>query len=224
MRHLELLEQGLHQEPLRLRVALQKSIDRIEMDCPVDAITLAYGLCSRGTEQVTTSRALLVMARAHDCITLLLGDRRRYAEYVKQHPGTYWYSVGWNRHHLPPGPHRYEKLLRQYTETFGAEDAAWLMEKEQGWFRSYNRAAYVDLGVGTRPGDLQYTQACAQWLGWEYDYQRGDIALLRALLSGPWDEQRFLVLRPGQSAQMTADDRVVEIVPARRKTTEEDNG
>jgi hypothetical protein len=210
VRHIETLEQGLHNEPPRLRREVQAAIERIENTCAVDAIALGYGLCSRGTEGLTAGRCALVMARAHDCITLLLGCRRRYASYVAEHPGTYWYSHGWNRHHLPPGQQRYEKLYQQYLERFGEDDAKYLMEVEQAWFRSYSRATYVDLGVGTTGEDLQYTQQCARWLGWAYDYQRGDAGLLRTLLSGPWDRERFVVLRPGETFQMTADDRVIE--------------
>ena len=49
---------------------------------------------SRG---VHAQRCRIAITRAHDCITLLLGSKERYAEYVAQHPGTYWYSAGWNR-------------------------------------------------------------------------------------------------------------------------------
>jgi hypothetical protein len=210
--HIEVLEQGLHNEPPKLRRQLQEAVDRVEALQDIQAIVLGYGLCSRGTESVSCRRALLVLPRAHDCITVLLGEKQRYADYVEKCPGTYWYSHGWNRHHLPPGPQRYEKLRQQYIEKFGPEDADFLMEQEQNWFATYQRATYVDLGIGTKPADLEYTRQCAQWLGWSYDYQRGDIGLLRDLLAGRWDEDRFLVLRPGQSLRMTADQRIVEAV------------
>ena len=119
--HVEKLEQGLHNEPAKLRDALQLAINRVESEHAVDAIVLGYGLCSRGIEGVRASRCKLVVARAHDCITLLLGSRQRYAEYVTEHPGTYWYSPGWNKHHTPPGPQRYQKLLDQYTEKYGQD-------------------------------------------------------------------------------------------------------
>ena len=51
------------------------------------------------------------------------GDKERYAEYVKQCPGTYWYSPGWNKCHIPPGKDRYDKLYQQYVEKYGEDDA-----------------------------------------------------------------------------------------------------
>jgi hypothetical protein len=35
------------------------------------------------------------------------------------------------------------------------------------------------------------------------------------LLSGPWDNERFLVLEPGETFRMTADARVIEKEPTR---------
>jgi len=209
---METLEQGLHNEPDRLRVELQKAIDRMECDGAVNAIALGYGLCCRGTEGVKSARCRLVIARAHDCITHLLGSKERYAAYVAEHPGTYWYSPGWNQHHLAPGKERYEQLYRDYLEKYGEDNAKFLMESEQHWFTAYRRAAYVDLGVGDTARELAYTRQCAEWLGWSCDHQRGDPSLLKALLAGDWDDARFLVLNPGEMFRMTADERIIEKV------------
>lgn len=209
------LKQGLHNDPPLLRKQLQCEVDAVEALLPsATAIVLGYGLCSRGVEGVFTRRCRLVLTRAHDCITLLLGDKSRYAAYVKEHPGTYWYSPGWNRCHIPPGPARYEDKLREYRQKFGEEDAQFLMETEQAWFKAYNQATYVDIGVGGTEADVRFTIGCAKWLDWNFDRQQGSPALLKDLLQGNWDPERFLVLEPGQTARMTADDQVVRAVAA----------
>jgi hypothetical protein len=217
--HVEIIEQGLHNDPPRLRQRLQQAVDHIEDVTDADAIALGYGLCSRGVEGVVTRRCRLVVTRAHDCITLLLGSRRRYAQYVATHPGTYWYSPGWNRHHVPPGPDRYEKLRDEYVRKYGPDNAEFLLETETHWMKTYNRAAYVDLTVAATDADVQYTRDCAAWLGWSFDQVRGDPALLRALLSGSWNDEEFLVLEPGQRLRMTADERVIERLPADDRPT-----
>lgn len=180
-------------------------------------IALAYGLCSRGVEGIRPRRCRVGLPRAHDCITLLLGSRERYGDYVARHPGTYWYSPGWNRCHVPPGPERYERLMREYREKYGEEDAEFLMEQEQSWFRKYNRAAYVHLGAGLTEEDVRFSKGCADWLGWAFDVQAGDPGLIRDLLGGAWDDARFIVIGPGQTARMTADERVVEVVEPPRE-------
>lgn len=209
--HFHKLPQGLHNDPPDLRAKLQNAIDEVESSqVELDAIVLGYGLCSRGSAGVSTKRLQLVIPRAHDCITLLLGSKERYSEYVSKHPGTYWYSPGWNRHHIPPGKDRYDTLRREYVEKYGEDNAEFLMEQEQGWFTAYDRATFVDLRVVSSQADKTYTQECANWLGWQYDEQAGDQTLLRDLLNGIWDEERFLVLQPGQTAKMTSDARVIE--------------
>jgi hypothetical protein len=199
------LPQGLHLDPPRLRCELQAMIDLVEEECAPEAIVLGYGLCSRGTEGVRSRHAKLVIARAHDCITLLLGSKDRYADYVRNCPGTYWYSPGWNRHHVPPGERRYLLLLKQYEEQYGEDNAEYLMEMEQHWFNSYDRATYVDLGVSETKSDVAYTRECAQWLGWKFDRQRGSSELISDLLNCKWDESRFLVARPNSPVHSRRD-------------------
>lgn len=210
---IEIIRQGLHNEPEQLRREVQATVDAVEARFAPEAIVLGYGLCSRGTEGVRTRYATLVMARAHDCITHLLGSKERYAKYVSKHPGTYWYSPGWNKHHIPPGKERYELLYRRYCEKYGDENAQFLMEEEQNWFKTYDRATYVHLTIGVTDNDVAYTRSCAQWLHWNFDIQQGDPSLLHDLLDAHWDDERFIVLPPGQAFRMTADDRIVEPTP-----------
>lgn len=209
LRELVFMPQGLHNEPVRLQSELQAAIDRAEANPEVDAIALVYGLCSRGVENLRHARCPLVIARAHDCVTLFLGSKDRYAQYLKDHPGTYWYSPGWIKSATPPGPDRTAKLRRDYTERFGADDVDYLMEMEDHWIANYNRAAYVGLGVGETQQDMDYTKRCAACLGWNYDQVQGDPSLLRALLAGEWDARRFLVVPPGHVIRLTADDDII---------------
>ncbi len=220
--HVTTLRQGLHNTPDTLRDELQAAIDRIEVSTDAEAIVLGYGLCSRGIEGLRTTRCRLVVPRAHDCITLLLGDKERYARYVAENPGTYWYSVGWNRHANMPGKERYERQLREYRERYGEDNAAYLMETEQHWFQTYRRATFVELTVSAAEQGAAYTKQCADWLGWEFDHQQGDPVLLRTLLSGPWDAERFLVLAPGQTPSLTADERIIEARPAEEFDEDDD--
>lgn len=210
--HVARLQQGLHNEPAKLQREVQATIDRIERETPAEVIVLGYGLCSRGTEKLRCQRCQLVVPRAHDCITLLLGDKERYARYVAEHPGTYWYSPGWIKHHLPPGPERAEAMFREYCEKYGEDNARFLIETEQQWHGNYDRATYVDVaGLGATEQDVNYTRHCAEWLGWNFDRQRGDCALVRDLVLGPWDDARYLVVPPGKTLCMTGDDRVIDV-------------
>lgn len=206
----EALAQGLHESPDRLRTTLQDAITRMEACADVDVVALGFGLCSRGIERVYTARCRLVVPRAHDCITLLLGSKERYAACMARHPGTYWYSPGWIATGTQPSAARRAQAYAAYRERFDEEDAAYLMEAEQGWLRTYNRATYIDTGSPDAAADRAYTCRCAEELGWAVDDVPGDLSLLRDLLSGAWDEERFLVLQPGQTARYVNDARVID--------------
>ncbi len=97
--HLHFMEQDLHNQPDELRKALQAEIHSIEAagkygaggnDGDVDAIILAYGLCSNAICGVRSRYYPVVAPRAHDCVTLIVGSRESYQEYFDRHPGTYW--------------------------------------------------------------------------------------------------------------------------------------
>ena len=214
---IEYLPQLLHNEPARLRSELQAAVERCEANAAVDVIALAYGLCSRGVEGLRHGRCPLVIARAHDCVTLYLGSKERYAEYLKNHPGTYWYTPGWIKTHTQPGPDRDAYLRAKYAKQFEPDDVEYLIEQEKLWTAHYDRAAYVALGegAGETPGQVEYTKRCAACLGWNFDYVQGDASLMRDLFAGPdkWDEERFLMVPPNHGIQLTADDLVIKAAP-----------
>jgi hypothetical protein len=209
------LEQGLHNTPPELRAQLQDAINDLPDD--FDAVLLGYGLCSNGLLGIEARKTPLVVPRAHDCITFLLGSKERYREYFDSHPGTYWYSPGWIEETTMPGKDRYERLLEHYKEVYGEENAEYLMEMEQTWMQNYNNCAYVDLGFGDSSPHQDYTRECAEYLGWNTDFLRGDPQLIRRFLEGEWNEEDFLVVRAGERIVPSHDDRVLKAVPAEQE-------
>lgn len=206
------LEQGLHNTPDELRRRAQDAVDRAPAHA--EAVLIGYGLCSNGIAGLVARDKPLVVMRGHDCITFLLGCKTRYREYFDAHPGTYWYSPGWIDTRTQPGRERYERLLREYAETYGEENARYLMEAEQGWFGNYNNAAYVDLGFCDSDAYRDYTRECARYLGWNADFLKGDPRLLVDFLEGRWNDEDFLVVPPGHVIAPSHDERIIQAVPA----------
>ncbi len=213
IREMVFLPQGLHDDPVKMRRELQVAVDQAEANPAVEAIVLVYGLCGRGVEDLRHDRCPLVIARAHDCVTLFLGDKNRYAEHQRQHPGTCWYQPGWIRGRALPGPDREARLRREYTEKFGEDDVDYLLEMDRAGFVHYQYAAYVGLGLGDPAADLAYTRRCADCLGWSVTEVPGDPSLLRDLLHGEWDEKRYLLVPPRHVIRLTADDAIIRAEP-----------
>lgn len=193
-----LMPQGLHNEPDKLREKVQAALDNTTdiQDRVYDASLLGYALCSNGIVGLT-SKTPLIVARGHDCITLLLGSKDKYKEYFDSHRGVYWYSPGWINGD-EPSKERYEKTFAEYEKKYGKDNAEYLMKVEQGWIREYSWATYIDWGLGKSAEYKEYTKKCAKFLGWNYDEFKGDPGLMQRLLDGDWSEDEFLVLRPGQ--------------------------
>ena len=209
IRQLVFLPQGLHNDPVRLQRELQAEVSRAEANPAVEAVALVYGLCGRGIENLRRDRCPLVIPRAHDCVTLFLGNKERYAAYHREHPGTYWYTPGWISARASPGPDREARLRSEYAEKFGEDDVDYLLEMDRAGLANYNRAAYVGLGFGDAQREVEYTRNCAACLGWAFDRVPGDPALLQALLRGEWDDQRFLIVPPRHVIRITADDSIM---------------
>lgn len=208
--HFRFLPQGLHLDPARLRRELQTALDQAEAE-GFDRILVGYGLCCLGTCGVKTQKTPWIIARAHDCITFLLGSKERYQTYFTRHPATYWFSPGWIETGTQPSAKRLEQSYAYYRERFGEDNAGYLMEKLEGWVKDYRRAAYVDLGVGDREKYLAYTRRCVAELGWELEVLSGDPRLLTSFLNGPWEESEFLVVPPGRIIRPSGNEGIIII-------------
>ena len=60
-----------------------------------DAILMGYALCSNGLVGLKADNVPLVLPRAHDCITLFLGNKEKYLDYFQSNPGVYFKTSGW---------------------------------------------------------------------------------------------------------------------------------
>ncbi len=214
------MRQGYHRTPDLLRSTVQEQIDRIDAgDDPCtcnneigdfDAILLGYGLCSNGIVGLHSSRYPLIVPRGHDCITFFLGSKERYRSlFDARSGGTYWYTAGWCENVMMPGRKRAELEYNRYLEKYGEDNAQFLMETEQKWYKEYKAAVYIGNEENGFPDYGEETREAAEYLGWEYVREPADLSLLQAMMDGNWDESRFLVLQPGQHIEPSYDADII---------------
>lgn len=208
---------GLHSTPNELRERLQTEIDAAEGQ-GYDYIVLGYGLCSRGTAELTARSIPVVITRAHDCITLFLGSRKRYSAEFIDNPGTYYYSPGWVERgdgDIAQGmitdkkDREYREKFEEYVRKYGEDNAKFLIEQESQWLVNYTRAALINTHVGPMERYREFTKGIATSRGWEYQEIDGDRSLIARLVAGEWDSEDFLVVQPGERIAESFNEAII---------------
>jgi hypothetical protein len=197
---------NLHVEPDNLRKTVQSAIDNVPSEL-YDYVVLGYGLCSRGTAGLMARDIPLVMPRAHDCITLLLGSKDKYMKEFTENPGTYYFSAGWVEHN--EGEERQgvmeavkdiqeQERYKEYLEKYGEDNAKYLIEQERLWLNNYNRAAFINWEIGNVDIYRDFTKRFAQSRSWKYDEIAGNTGLIDGLFDGEWNDDEYLIVQPGE--------------------------
>ncbi len=206
---IEYLEMGLHDQPNNLRTEVQAAIARLEADPNVEVILLAYGLCGNGLLGIRAERCPLILPRAHDCVSILLGGMEPHSALLKENPGTYFYSPGWVRGKRVPGPDREAHLRKVYDARYPDDEDMVddLVEADAYGFAHHNCAAYVDLTENAEAES--YCKDCAKHLGWQFKRLKGDSSMLLNLIKGNWPADRYLTIPPGHEVALEGQSNLI---------------
>ena len=199
--------------------ALQDAVNQVNHD-KYDAILLAYGLCNNGIRNLHAPIPMVV-PRAHDCITLLMGSKEKYADYFAKNPGAFYHSSGW----LERSAHARKedgsvmhqlgiaKSYEEYAEEFGEENAEYLMSMFGNWLVNYNKVTFINNGIGDVANNIEKSQAYARENNWEYEEVEGNISLIERLVDGDWDDSDFLVIPPMYKIEPSNNAKIVSSSP-----------
>ncbi|EPR12571.1 DUF1638 domain-containing protein [Ruminiclostridium papyrosolvens] len=215
------VHQGLHDTPEKLNKRLQYEIDRANEGFPYnyfdtcpdyDYIIVCYGLCSNGITGISSRRLPMVVPKAHDCITLLLGSKERYMDLFRQQPGTYWFSTGWIERGWQPGELKYTTLQREYIQKYGEENAEYLMEMEQSWMKEYNNAGFISWSsFKNNEFYRSAARSAADFLNWDFFEVPGNPDLLKNMLNGRFNENEVLIVPPGAKIAASNDNDIITV-------------
>jgi hypothetical protein len=204
----DFFELGLHLQPDRLRETLQSRIDAAGQSAKqYDAILLLYGLCGNATVGLRAGKTRLVIPRAHDCCTILLGSKQRFQEHFGDNPSRAFGSVGYLergsyfvRTDLGDGQIHYGDQYAALVEQYGEDNARYIWEtmyprelEEQN-----NQVAFIDIPETAQLGAEQRFREKAAAEGKECLHVEGSLDLIRKLLNGDWDADDFLIVGPGE--------------------------
>ena len=222
-----LMPQGLHDNSDLCRGRLQEMIGAAGPD-RYDALLLGYGLCNNSLAGVRAGRIPMIVPRAHDCITLLLGSKERYARLFAERPGTYWFSSGWlecrqkegeriePRQNSGLGPTYKRGDYAELVAKYGEENAKYLVEFMTGWETNYSHGTLIEFDFDRHLHLRKRVREICREKGWRFAAVKGNLALLQAGLDGNWDEERFLTVRPGRAVRASYNQLVLCDEPAAR--------
>lgn len=194
---------------------LQTEIDSANSDI-YDAILLIYALCNNGISGLR-SKIPMVVPRAHDCITLLMGSKEKYKMYHEKNPSAYYMSPGWiERDDFSkitntgiPSQLWMNRTYQEYADQYGEENAVYLMEALGDWTSNYSKYTFIDTKTGDVEKYINDTKALANEKGWEFEKVEGSKSLIMDMMNGKWDDERFLVLPAGKPIESSYDGCII---------------
>lgn len=216
----EFLPKGLHDiGTTEMRSRIQCAVDRVG-NAGYDAILIGYGLCNNGIVGLTSRGTSLVIPRAHDCITLFLGNKERYLEYFENNPGVYFQTTGWIERGEVNGElsqlaigqklklkQSFEELVGRY----GEENARYLWGQLGTLEKNYRKMTFIEMGI--EPDDSFERRAAekAHARSWEFEKVRGDMGMFYRLVNGIWDDHEFLVVPANCRVAPTYDGGIIAL-------------
>ncbi|MDO4559293.1 MAG: DUF1638 domain-containing protein, partial [Planctomycetia bacterium] len=151
---LTFLPKGLHDiGHEKMSARLRETLAEVD-ESEYDAILLGYALCNNGVVGLSARTIPLVLPRAHDCVTLFLGGRRRYDDIFRNCPGYYFLTSGWLERGETLSQDSFAArngigaTREQLREKYGEENAAFLYEKLGNLTRNYHGFLYIETHVG----------------------------------------------------------------------------
>ena len=188
------LNSGLHNTPNVLRSRLSETIAEAESD-GFDRLLAAMGFCGNSFTEVATGHIELILPRVDDCITLLLGSIQRRCK-LSETDAAYFLTHGWMR-----GERNIWVEHQHLVSKYGKDVANDIAEMMFGHYRTL-----ILLDSNTEPIEplIESTKIIAETLHLEQKVVPATRDYLAALLRGPWDNERFVVVSPGSI--ITAND------------------
>jgi hypothetical protein len=211
---IEFTELGEHVHSDTLRARLQAAIDASDRAPTAwDAVLLAFGICGNTTVGLRAGCRPLVLPRAHDCCTILLGSKQEFRKHFEDCPSTPFSSAGYmerGEYYLrkEDGESKlyYGDSYAAMVEQYGEENAKYIWEtmhppRPEG----ANRAVFIEVPEMSHLGYAEQFKAKAQAEGKDVVSLPGSLETLRKLVFGEWDPETFLVLQPGQKVKGVYD-------------------
>lgn len=216
---LEFFELGEHVHCDQLRQHVQTKIAQAELAAkPYNAILLGFGLCGNAAKGLRAGKIPLVIPRAHDCCTILLGSKTRFKENFQDNPSTPFSSAGYMERgeyfvRRDNGQIAYGDGYAALVSQYGEDDAKYIWDSMHPKLEGMEeRAVFIDIPEIHFPEKIAEFKRQAEAEGKQFTLLQGSLDILRALVNGDWDNDNFLTIGPGRQITARYDwDRILDV-------------
>jgi len=179
----EWVESGLHVTPKKLNARLSEVLCQIK----AQRVLVALGFCGNSVLGIKAGDFEMIMPRADDCISLLIGSVKERLRISSEH-AAYFLTDGWLRGELNVwGEYLHTK------EKYGKEIADSIMEMMLG---NYRTLGLLDCGVGSIEELTETTKEIADTLNLKQEVIPASLLWVESFLTGPWSDEYYIIKKP----------------------------
>lgn len=175
------IEARLHNVKKKLNRALQEIIDSAS---GYDTILFSTGFCGNSICGLNSRNSTLIIPRADDCISFLMGGRRQKLTWMD----SYFLTEGW----LAGEANIWNEYLHSI-EKYGKERSDRIFKI---LFSNYSRVVLLDTGCYPLGPSCEKAKRIADAFSLDFQVIPVSISYLKALVTGPWDKKYFLIIPP----------------------------
>ncbi len=185
----EWVDSGLHVWPDSLRINIQKKLD--ELDPKYTTVLMLFGFCGNSMVGINSNDRTIILPLAADCIPIFLGSQE---ERDRAGMDTYFFTAGYLNFETTMVS-EFKRAITKYGQKRGSSIMRALMAH-------YKRLAVVDTGAFEVQAVVDGVKELSDELEIPTVVLQGNLRIIENLLLGNWQEEDFLIVRPGGSIKL----------------------